>query len=234
MHENVAGIHPRARRAARMLGLLLLVGLAPACYSRSGKTYTPPPTIGAGALFSESFFPTWPNSNWSVPTPTNTTVGMGYIPPTYDAQMDPTATRPGSASAKPIMSFAPQPLTFKVDLRFSASGALTLTDTASVQIIDSTPTVLAQAVLDPVAGMISFTVGGASAGTAAFTASTFHTLTFTIDGSNMATWTLGAGSPSTPLAFGSHTTFLQLSASFGSGTGNNPSFQFANVIVTTP
>jgi hypothetical protein len=189
---------------------------------------------GSTTVFSETFFPTWPNSNWTTPAVSNATVAMGYLPPVYDGRMDPTASRPGSASIKTFMSFTPEALTFQVELRYSFSAALTLSDKASVQIVDGSSTVLAQAVLDASTGMISFSVGAASAGTAAFSAATFHTLTFQIDATNMATWKMDAGSVSTPLAFGSHTTSLELRADFASGSGAAPSFQFANVIVNHP
>jgi hypothetical protein len=146
--------------------------------------------------------------------------------------MDLNGTRPGSASTKTVMSFATGPLTFKVDLRFSAAASLT--DTASVQIVDGSATVLAQAVLNAMAGTISFSVAGTSAGSTTFSSATFHTLTFQIDNTNMATWKLDAGSASGALAFGTHTSFLEMRADFASGTGAAPSFQFANVIVSSP
>jgi len=50
----------------------------------------------------------------------------------------------------------------------------------------------------------------------------------------MATWKMDAGSASSALAFGTHTSILELRADFASGTGAAASFQFANVIVSTP
>jgi hypothetical protein len=235
MHKIVPGIHLYGRCLARVLGVLLLAGLAPACYSSKGTTYNAPPMLGgAGTLFSENFFPTWPNTSWTGPTLSNATAGMGYVPPVYDAQMDTTGTRPGSASTMPTTSFATGPLTFKVELRYTFPAALTLADTASVQIVDGSATVLAQAVLNAPTGMISFSVGAASAGTAAFSSATFHTLTFQVDASNMGSWKMDAGSASSGLAFGTHTSFLELRADFASGSAVAPSFQFANVIVSSP
>ena len=230
MHQNVARIH---LRAARLLGLLLLAGLMPACYSRSGKTYTPPPMLGGSTtLFSEDFFP-YPNAGWNGPTVSNATAAQVFMSPFYYLQMT-DSSRPGSASTFTTMSFSSQALTFVVDLQFSATS--TQPDHAFIQIVDSanTATVLAQADLDTTTSMIAFTVGGGAATSVAFAAGSFKTVTFTVDGANNAHWQMGATS-TTPAAFGSHATKLLLSSSYPAGPAvAGPTFLFGNVIINSP
>jgi hypothetical protein len=234
MHEFVAGIHFYGRRLARGLGLVLLAGLVPACYSSSGKTYTPPGMLGgAGTLFSDGFV-TYPNSGWTGPAESSATATGVYTPPFYFLQMADTA-RPGSASTTTTMSFSSEPLTFMVNLNFSATT--TVADTASVQIVDTTgATVLAQAVLDTnTTGMITFSVAGAGATSVAFSAASSHAIKFQIDSLNNGTWSLD-GTASMTGAFGSHVSKLTLAAAWVSSAGSPvaPTFQFGSVIVSTP
>ena len=234
MHENVAGIHLLARPAARWLGLLLLAGLAPACYSSSGKSYMAPPAPGGvGTLFSDGFT-TFPGTSWtkSVSPASSADAAFTYVPPFYYLDMTDTA-RPGSVSALTTMTFASQPLTFVATFQYSAASASI--DTVSVQIVDNSvsPVVLAQAVVNANTQMISFTVGGGAATTVAFQPATFETVSFSIDASNMGSWHMGS-TTTAPAAFGSHTTALRLLASYGSAATAAPIFRFDTVVVSNP
>ncbi|HVR83382.1 MAG TPA: hypothetical protein VMU54_03665, partial [Planctomycetota bacterium] len=233
MHEIVARIHSRVHPAARLLGLLLLAGLIPACYSSSGKTYmAPPPPGGVGTIFSDGFASTFPAPNWAVTVnpAASASAATVYAPPNYYLDMTDTA-RPGSVSALTTMTFTPEPLTFVVNLAYSAMS--NSTDTVSVQIVDNSgpPVVLAQAVLDANAQMITFTVGGGAATSTAFPAGTFENVTFTINSSNQGVWSVG-GTSTTAAAFGSHTTALRLVANYATTANPAPTFQFHSVIVS--
>lgn len=234
MHENVAGIHPRARRAARMLGLLLLVGLAPACYSSSGKTYMAPPAPGGvGTLFSDGFT-TFPGTSWTkaVSPASSADAVSTYVPPFYYLDMTDTA-RPGSVSALTTMTFTSQPLTFLTTFEYSAMSAST--DTVSVQIVDNSPSpvVLAQAVVDANAQTISFTVGAGAATVVAFLPGSFQNVSFSIDAGNMGSWHMGSTN-TTPAAFGSHTTALRLVAAYATTANPAPMFRFDTVVISNP
>ncbi|HLY11075.1 MAG TPA: hypothetical protein VKW04_17365 [Planctomycetota bacterium] len=233
MHENVMSVHPLGLRWARRLGLLLVAGLIPACYSSSGKTYTAPMAPGgAGVLVSDNFFP-YPSSNWAGATGSGATASEFFASPAYYLRMQETA-RPGTVSDYTHLSFTSEALTFQIDFRSSATSALV--DQATIQITDGgTPptTVLAQAVYDASAGTLTCSVGATTFTAVVYGAGAFQTVLFTIDTGFTGTWKVGATTVGSA-AFGMHTTRLKLGATFASGSGAAPIFDFANLVISNP
>jgi hypothetical protein len=234
MHQFVARFHCGTRRAARLVGLLLLAALGPACYSSKGHNYMAPAGPGGmGVLFSDTFFP-YPNaSKWSAATASDATAAEGFDGTQYFVQMKETA-RPGNVSITSVMSFSFGALTFKVDFRPS-TGTSADADQAMIQIVDSTApaTVLAQAVYDASTGKVTFSIGATSFPAVALTVGAFQTLSFVVDAGLGGTWMLGATSEGNA-AFGTHSTKLTLASTFPSGAAASPTFDFTNVVVSSP
>ncbi len=233
-HDRPAASRISARSAIRVLGLLLLGCLIPACYSASGTTYTPPGTPGGsgspGVLLSDNFV-TFPAPHWTTPPTATVNITNPFTPPNYFLTLTDIA-RPGSTSTTTTMSFTSQNLTFSVGVFYSAASASM--DTASVAIVDGTSTVLAQATLNAMTGMMSFQIGSTSLGPVAVSAGTFHTATFKVNAAtNTATWNVDATSTGSH-AFGPATTKLELSASYASAVNPAPTFKFASVSVSDP
>jgi len=59
-------------------------------------------------------------------------------------------------------------------------------------------------------------------------------VTFTVDTAHNATWTLGATTTSPPVAFGTPTVRVRLSATYAAGSAAAPELFFGNLIETTP
>jgi len=172
-----------------------------------------------------------PDAPWIDPTLSHTTALSFYLS-SYELRFTDVA-RPGSGSADSRTSTPGQALTLSVDLETSATS--TLADTESFLIRDAASgAVLARADYDASTGLIAFSIAAVSFAPHAAAAGAFHTVTFTVDAAHNATWTLGATTTSPPVAFGTPTVRVRLSATYAAGAAAAPEFFFGNLIETTP
>jgi hypothetical protein len=171
-----------------------------------------------------------PATPWGDPAMNNATA-LSFFLSSYELRISDTA-RPGFASTNTGMTYT-GPFTLSVDLEVSATSALA--DTESTQIMDATSAdLLAEAVYDASTGMITFSIEATSFTPIAVSTGTFHTVTFTVDASHNATWTLGGTTTSPAVAFGTPTVTLNLRADYVSGAAPAPDFLFGNFLVTNP
>jgi hypothetical protein len=172
-----------------------------------------------------------PETPWGDPLVSNATA-TSYLTSAYYLRISDT-TRPGSASTNTGKTYIAQNITFSVDLEVSAASALA--DTESIEIADSASSaVLAAAVYDASTGMLTLSIGATSFSPVAASTGAFHTVTFNVDSSHNATWSVEGTTTSPAMAFGAPTVSLGLSAAFPGGVGSAPDFFFGNVLVTSP
>ncbi len=91
----------------------------------------------------------------------------------------------------------------------------------------------ASATLNAQTGNLALQVGSNAATNVTLSANTLYSVTFTIDGSLNATWH-ASSTTTTAQAFGSHSTKLQLAASWTSTAGTASTIDFGTVTVSNP
>ena len=231
----------RLTRFRRGLGVLILVACMPACGSyKKSTTYTAPAVGGPpGTLLSDSFFPFPPSAgtNWTAPSDSGGgTATSQYVVPEYHALMQAPSPRATAAFAfmRTNAAFNSHQVTISVDIQTTAQSSLT--DVGSVRIENSTGNaVLAEADFDASTLMLTFHVGAMAFPPIPLAINTFYRVTFSVDASDMATWKLGTGTPTTAQAFSPVMVDVDVRADWAMGTPvANPAFIFRNVLVTTP
>jgi hypothetical protein len=189
-------------------------------------------------LMSDGFFP-FPGSNWTTPTTTNSATASSVFTGTeYRLQMAaPTRTAGTAPSAltRSTMAFNSHQLTIAIDIATTAQS--TLADQGSVLIESSSGghAVLARADFNASTSTLTTQIGAAAPVPVVLMANTFYRLTFKVDSSDMATWTVGAGMSTASVAFSPTMVDVALTANWVMGIPTiNPDFQFRNALVTTP
>jgi hypothetical protein len=146
------------------------------------------------------------------------------------------STRATAASAliRTNAAFNSHQVTIAIDIQASAQSSLA--DVGSVLIENSsTHVVLAEADFNASTLMLTFHIGATAFASIPLSSGVFYRLTFTVNASDMATWTLGTGTPTTAVAFSPVMVDLAPDANWATGTPiANPAFIFRNVLVTTP
>jgi hypothetical protein len=233
------------RQLGRALLVLILASLEPACYSKSGKTYSmgggPVGGPGTITLFTDGFVFApgalgTADPNWTAVIDAGTAANVVF-PGVYYLDFTMTVRNAGAAihaTGTVTTHFASKPVTFTVSFEPPASTGLTQHDLMSIIIKDSSSaTIVSRADFDVITGMFTFNTNGSMSTTSPSTGS-FHNVVFSIDAGGNATWTIGAFT-SAPVAAAPPTMVdLQLQSTYAAGTGSAPLFRFASVLVTTP
>jgi hypothetical protein len=215
----------RLYRKVAFLALVTLV--SPAC--GGGKNASAPP------LLSDDFS-VFPGTNWTTPTITGSATaamdtGVGAPPPSL--KMTTTAAT-ATASTTTTSGFNNPSVTFSVQIA-DVSSATTQVGTATITILDATPSAIATASWDNTTGIITFHInGGVDVQSAVIPADgTFHRVEFSVSSGGIASWSLDGAAALINHAVAGGMLKLQLGASFGAGTAW-PSFYFDNMVVTAP
>jgi hypothetical protein len=186
---------------------------------------------------SDGFFP-FPGGNWTTPTTTGgATFSDPYTGIYYYLDIHAPTPRPTAASflTRSTAAFNSHQVTIAIDIQTTAQSSLV--DVGSVAIENSVipHAILAEADLDASTLMLTFKIGGTSFTPVALAAGTYYRLTFNVNASDMATWTLGAGTPTTAMAFSPVMVDVALKGNWAMGTPlANPDFLFRNALVTSP
>jgi hypothetical protein len=239
-HESASRTALLGRGLIQATAIALLGGLLPACnYSNSNHTYTPPPGMGSGTLFLDTFDGGFPGTHWTTPVQTNGTVMVDAATGNPSPSLAFSATsRSATVSTSTQSTFASLQITFSVDLKASSS---TLHDVQSILILDTGGGVAARADYDASTGMVGHSVMGGAVVSMSAPVGSFHTVAFHIDGAYNASWSVdGTASSPTPAFYpggvigGMVRVGLQASFVSSGAPVATPTFHVDNVKVTSP
>jgi hypothetical protein len=228
------------RFVPRLLALIVLAGLLPACGNDHGGPPPPPP---ASTLFFEGWdsaiTPGDPGSQWTGFLATGGAILAGGIDTTGNPFLFLRCLDRGEG----ISTISTTALTTvdAPELTLSADMAMSHQDEGIGSFVLSAAGAEARADFDALLGhvAVSITIGGATTD-AVFVPSTpfgpFHHVDFSVDAAGNASWSVdGSLLPVTTGPWPASSVAITLSATYtGSGFSPGPQFDFDNILATTP